>query len=212
MAELHFKTSMKIARVDSLTQSQSDAANLGLADVATVYGVPGSGKTEAAKALFYRSMAKTAAGQVLFLAANRESANRVRDELALGLQGATPGPLARTLTSFAFGVLRLKALAEGQRLPELISGSEQDQILAQVIEEFIAAGVPEVGEGWPTQLNASVLGLKGFRAELRDLVTVCLEHGLNPSELESLGIEHQKPEWVASAKLFNSYVAVVSGS
>ena len=212
MAEVHFKTSMKIARVDSLTQSQSDAANLGLADVATVYGVPGSGKTEAAKALFYRSMAKTAAGQVLFLAANRESANRVRDELALGLQGATPGPLARTLTSFAFGVLRLKALAEGQRLPELISGSEQDQILAQVIEEFIAAGVPEVGEGWPTQLNASVLGLKGFRAELRDLVTVCLEHGLNPSELESLGIEHQKPEWVASAKLFNSYLAVVSSS
>jgi len=212
MAELHFKTSMMIARVDSLTQSQSDAANLGLTDVATVYGVPGSGKTEAAKALFYRSMAKTAAGQVLFLSANRESANRVRDELALGLQGATPGPLARTLTSFAFGVLRLKALAEGQRLPELISGSEQDQILAQVIEEFIAAGVPEVGEGWPSQLNATVLGLKGFRAELRDLVTVCLEHGLNPSELESLGIEHLKPEWVASAKLFNSYLAIVSGS
>jgi hypothetical protein len=41
------------------------------------------------------------------------------------------------LTSFAFGVLRLKALKEGAKLPELISGSEQDRILAEVIGEVL---------------------------------------------------------------------------
>jgi superfamily I DNA/RNA helicase/RecB family exonuclease len=162
--------------------------------------------------LFSRLAREIGSESVLVLAANRESANRLRDELALQFQGATAGPLARTLTSFAFGVLRLKALKEGAKLPELISGSEQDRILADVIGEVLEAGLPEVSKTWPAQFNRQVIELSGFRAELRDFITVCLEHGINVSELKELGAKHEKPEWSASAIFFERYLERVSSS
>ncbi|MEY3846712.1 MAG: hypothetical protein RJA66_979 [Actinomycetota bacterium] len=194
----------------TLSPSQMAVASLSTDAVAAVFGAPGLGKTTAAKALFSNLAEEYGPDQVLFLAANRESANELRDDLALAFQGATSGPLARTLSSFAFGVLRLKALREGTRLPELISGSEQDRILAQVISDFLEEGLPEASDTWPAQFNAQVVGLSGFRAELRDFITVCLEHGLNVSEIEALGRQHQKAEWVASAQFFERYLRVVS--
>lgn len=184
--------------------------------IAKVTGSPGSGKTSAIKALVIASIAKgVKPEQLLVLAASRESANTLRDELALDLQMSTGGPLARTLTSFAFGVLRQKAVALGQRLPELISGSEQDRILAGLIDALLDEGATELdleALGWPKHINAQVLSLNGFRAELRDLLTVCLEYGLAPEALRQLGQKHQKPEWVASAGLFESYLELVQTS
>jgi superfamily I DNA/RNA helicase/RecB family exonuclease len=194
----------------TLSPSQAEVANLKSDVLAVVFGSPGVGKTESAKALFSRLAQEIGPNQVLVLAANRESANRLRDELALAYQGATAGPLARTLTSFAFGVLRMKALQEGEKLPELISGSEQDRILAQVITEVLDAGLPEVSSSWPAQFNPRVIELSGFRAELRDFITVCLEHGINVAELKELGEKHLKPEWSASALFFERYLGRVS--
>ena len=213
MAEVRFKGSQALAgaRVERLSPSQEQVAALGLNSIATVYGAPGAGKTEAVKGLFFSAVERIEPAEILVIAANRESANQLRDELALGLQGATPGPLAKTLTSFAFGVLRLRALKDGLRLPELISGSEQDRILAQVIAEVLAEDLPVVSEAWPNQFNRQVLELNGFRAELRDLVTVCLEHGLTPEELDELGKVHKKPEWRGSALFFQRYLDIVSG-
>jgi superfamily I DNA/RNA helicase/RecB family exonuclease len=141
------------------------------------------------------------------LAASREAANSLRDELALGLQQATPGSLARTITSFAFAVLRAKAIANQSALPELISGSEQDRILAQVIGVSIG---DLATSGWPKHITAQVMQLNGFRTELRDLITAALEHGVNSDTLRELGRANKKPEWVASADLFEQYLAVVS--
>lgn len=214
MTEMRFQGSA-VAEMPAphvLAASQLAVANLAPASIATVYGSPGSGKTVAVKALFAKLVGDGDTSRVMVLAANRESANQLRDELALQFQGATPGPLARTLTSFAFGVLRFKSLREGAKLPELISGSEQDRILAQVISEFVEAGLPEVSSNWPVQFNRQVLELSGFRAELRDFITVCLEHGINVSELSALGEKHQKPEWSASALFFEKYLAKVSSS
>jgi superfamily I DNA/RNA helicase/RecB family exonuclease len=199
-----------VAAAVSLSPSQAEVASLESDSLALVFGAPGVGKTSAVKALFHRLAGEVGPDNVLVLAANRESANRLRDELALGFQGATAGPLARTLTSFAFGVLRMKALSEGAKLPELISGSEQDRILAQVINEVLEAGLPEVSKSWPAQFNPRVIELSGFRAELRDFITVCLEHGINVSELINLGEKHEKPEWSASALFFEKYLEHVS--
>jgi len=212
MTELRFEGSAVAEAAVALELSASQAAVVALeqSSVATVYGVPGSGKTVAAKALFSKLVETSEPARILVLAANRESANQLRDELALAYQGATPGPLARTLTSFAFGVLRLKALKDGLRLPELISGSEQDRILAQVIAEVVEEGLPEVSASWPAQFNRQVIELSGFRAELRDFITVCLEHGINVAELIELGQKHQKPEWVACAVFFDKYLQQVS--
>jgi superfamily I DNA/RNA helicase len=212
MTELRFQPAARAASVEShlLSASQLAVSALSSSAVAAVFGSPGSGKTEAVKALFAKLVEGSNPAEILVLAANRESANGLRDQLALAYQGATPGPLARTLTSFAFGVLRLKALKDGLKLPELISGSEQDRLLAEVIAEVVAEGLPEVSETWPAQFNLQVVQLSGFRAELRDFITVCLEHGINVAELRELAREHQKPEWSASALFFEKYLAKVS--
>jgi len=102
----------------SLFAGQKQVAQLSAASIAKVTGSPGSGKTSAIKALVIAAIANGAnPEQLLVLAASRESANSLRDELAVDLQMSTGGPLARTLTSFAFGVLRQKAVALGHRLP-----------------------------------------------------------------------------------------------
>jgi superfamily I DNA/RNA helicase/RecB family exonuclease len=212
MTEMRFEVSAGAGALpaQALSLGQVDVARLGVNAVSAVFGAPGSGKTEAVKALFSNLVGQNKPGQILVFAANRESANQLRDSLALAYQGATPGPLARTLTSFAFGVLRLKALKEGARLPELISGSEQDRILSQVIAEIVEEGIPEVSDAWPTQFNRQVIELAGFRAELRDFITVCLEHGINVQELQALAEKHKKPEWAASSVFFARYLDKVS--
>lgn len=179
----------------------------------TVFASPGAGKTTLVKSRFLEALnSGLTADQVLVIAASRESANTLRDELALSLQQATPGALARTLSSFAFAVLRTKAVAAGQALPELISGSEQDRILAGIIDLEIQAVQSATASEWPKHITAQVMQLNGFRAELRDLITACLEHGIEPDELRGLGQQQKKPEWVAAAKLFAEYLSVVSGA
>lgn len=172
--------------------------------VVTVFGSPGAGKTTEITNRFNQAIESgLEADQILVIAASREAANVLRDQLAIGLQRATPNSLARTLTSFAFGVLRIRAIAERKALPELISGSEQDRILARVIEIHVASG----GDNglWPKHINKSVLELNGFRAELRDLITVCLEHGIDADQLKELGSKFNRAEWQASAGIFADY-------
>lgn len=179
--------------------------------VTTVYASPGAGKTTLVKRRFLDALSSgLTADQVLVIAASREAANTLRDELALSLQQATPGALARTLTSFAFAVMRTKAIAAGQSLPELISGSEQDRILAEIIGRQLDQLASGVADSWPKHINAQVMQLNGFRAELRDLITACLEHGVNPDELRQLGERNKKPEWVAASMLLEEYLQTVS--
>ena len=185
-----------------LTAEQLKVASFALDSRAIVFGSPGSGKTAALRELF---LARVAEGvdpsKILALAASREAANTLRDDLALLNAGATNGPMARTLSSFAFQVLRQQALATGVRPPELISGAEQDLILSGIIEAALSQDL-----GWPKYINAQVMSLKGFRAELRDLITVCLEYQLAPHELHALGSKFDKPEWVAASALFEEYL------
>jgi superfamily I DNA/RNA helicase len=179
--------------------------------VTTIFASPGAGKTTQIIERFMAAVhSGTKPGEILVIAASREAANSLRDNLAIALQGATPGSLAKTISSFAYGVLRHTALAQGQSAPELISGSEQDQILEQIISA--AQNNPAVDSQWPKHINAQVLSLSGFRAELRDLITVCLEHAVTPEDLKQFGITHNRSEWVAAADMFESYIKLVTGA
>jgi superfamily I DNA/RNA helicase len=196
----------------TLTAGQDEVAALPASSRAVVYGSPGSGKTTALRALFLRQIRGDGADlkphQVLAIAGSREAANLMRDDLALAFEGATAGPMARTLSSFAFQVLRHKALAEGTRAPELISGSEQDRMLAEVLKGLEGADLKALG--WPNHINSQIISLKGFRAELRDLVTVCLEHRITPAELNQLGVENSRKDWQAASTLLASYEKMLS--
>ena len=183
-----------------LSLTQQKVRDLPPSSITPVFGSPGSGKTTG---LVSRFLALTQQGidpsQIVVIAATRESANTLRDQLAIEYQGATSGPLAKTLTSLAFSILAAKSKRDGQKAPVLVSGSEQDQILKELLAELDSSL-------WPKHLDATVRSLKGFRTELRDLIAACLEHGISPEQLTELGKAQGLTEWIASAKCYESYL------
>jgi superfamily I DNA/RNA helicase/RecB family exonuclease len=194
------KTRFPSVHLLELSLTQQKLRDLPPSSITPVFGSPGSGKTTG---LVSRFLALTEQGidpsQIVVIAATRESANTLRDQLAIEYQGATSGPLAKTLTSLAFSILAAKAKREGQKAPVLVSGSEQDQILKELLTELDSSL-------WPKHLDATVRALKGFRTELRDLIAACLEHGISPKQLTELGKAQGLPEWIASAKCYESYL------
>ena len=189
-----------------LATGQQKVVDLAVNQSTCVFGSPGSGKTTA---LVARYLALVAGGlnpkHIQVFAATRDSANSLRDQLALELQAATPGPIAKTINSFAFGLLAGFAKANGEKSPDLISGSEQDRILKQVLEN-------QPVESWPKQIDKSVLSLIGFRTQLRDLLAVCFEYGIGAASLRELAVKHSVPQWEAAAIALENYLSLVAQS
>jgi len=131
----------------ALAQGQLFTAQLPVEAIGLVYGAPGSGKTLAIQARLQHLVNEgTLPDQILIFSATRESANSLRDLLALDLQAATAGPLAKTINSFAFSLIAQHAMRLGQPAPELISGAEQDQILYKIIAAHDPEGL------WPVHI------------------------------------------------------------
>ena len=191
-----------------LSAGQAEVAALPLGAFALAVGWPGSGKTTALKALFLNLAKQHKPEQLLVIAANRFAAGKLRDELALSYQGATLGPLARSLSSLAFGIIRHHAIERGLKLPELVTGAEQDAILEQILER-VTSGELAVSK-LPKQISKNALSLSGFRAELRDLLAVVIENSISPQRLDALGEQHQKSEWRLAAELYQHYLAELS--
>lgn len=173
-----------------------------------VRGAPGSGRTTAALALVLDRVRSGALDpdDVLLLAPTRRGAARLRDVLSTQLGRTTGQPMVRTPASAAFSVLRARAALLGEPAPVLISGPEQDHVLAELL-----AGHAE-GEGarvaWPPSVPREALALRGFRDELRDLLMRAAERGLGPGDLDALGTRHGRPEWCAAAAVYAEYLAV----
>lgn len=170
-----------------------------------VRGAPGSGKTTTALHLVADRVTsgELTTDDVLLLAPTRRAAGRLRDELSGRLRRTTGSPVVRTPSSLAYAILRARANALGEPAPLLISGPEQDLVLADLL-----AGHAE-GDGvpipWPPSVPPDSLGLRAFRDELRDLLMRAAERGLGPDDLARLGHEHRRPEWVAAATLYAEY-------
>ena len=183
-----------------LSPTQQLVRDLTQASITPVFGSPGSGKTTALVSRFLSLIENGLdPAQIVVIAATRESANTLRDQLALEYQGASLGPLAKTLTSLAFSILAAKAKREGKKAPVLVSGSEQDQILKEVLTEVDSSL-------WPKHLDSTVRSLTGFRTELRDLIAACLEHGVSPDQLTELGKSQGLTEWIAAATCYAGYL------
>lgn len=192
---------------------ETQRAVLELADDASaaVLGAPGTGKTTTLVEFVADRVHRAgfASEQVLVLTSSRGTATRLRDRLALRLGVPTNGPLARTVNSLAFDIVGHEARIATTEPPQLVTGGEQDSDLAQLL-----AGQLEDGTGpiWPEHLGPEVRRLRGFRTELRELMARATEFGVTPQQLRALGIEHDKPEWVAAAEFIAEYLAVISSS
>ena len=219
------KSSTSLQVLVHLTESQTRVAALSDSARVLVYGPPASGKTTVAIDLVSRLAKENGPDSVLAIAATRDAANNLRDQLALRLQMATRGPLSKTLTSLAYSIVREHALSEGLQEPELISGPEQDRVIKHVIAGYGAASeaAPDssafdsLGKrlkalGFPSYVNAATVNLVGFRSELRDLIGICLENGISPSDLERFGLEHDLPVWQGSSHFYRDYLEHVAAS
>lgn len=202
---------VELAAPTPVTLDQSQRAVIELADGASaaVIGAPGTGKTTTLVELIADRVLghRWTTDQVLALTPTRSTATRLRDAIALRLTAPTTGPMARTVNSLAFEIVRDAARAAGTAPPRLVTGGEQDADIAGLIEGQLEEGT---GRYWPPTLSPEVRGLRRFRTELRELMMRATEHNVSPSQLRTLGAQHEHPEWVAAADFIDEYLAVIS--
>lgn len=173
-----------------------------------VTGAAGSGRTTTALAVVTDRVltGELAVEDVLLVAPTRRAAAWLRDAVSTRLRRTAREPVVRTAASLAFSVLRARAALLGEPAPTLISGPEQDQVLAELL------GGHAAGEGarvvWPERVPPAALGLRAFRDELRDLLMRAAERGLRPRDLARLGRRADRPEWVAAAAVYEEYLDV----
>jgi superfamily I DNA/RNA helicase len=173
-----------------------------------VTGAPGSGRTTTALAVVAQRVlsGELDLSDTLLLAPTRRAAARLRDVLSGHLRRTGGEPTVRTAVSVAFSVLRARAALLGEPTPTLISGPEQDLVLAELLAGHRA------GEGaavsWPEQVPVEALDRRAFRDELRDLLMRAAERGLRPADLALLGERHGRREWQAAAQVYAEYLDV----
>ncbi|WP_380161382.1 ATP-dependent helicase [Kineococcus sp. R86509] len=197
-----------------------------------VLGAPGTGRTRTLRELVATRVERDGLepDRVLVLAPTRRAADLLRDDLSQRLRRTTGQPAARTPQSYAFGVLRLVHVHEGTPPPRLISGAEQDSILADLLRGHLAVTAeegPAVTElfdldatgaltatgalqvpSWPSDVPRASWVLRSFRNELRDLLMRVVERGLRSADLLDLARTQARPEWRAAAALLEEYLDV----
>jgi superfamily I DNA/RNA helicase len=176
---------------------------------AAVLGAPGTGKTTTIiELLADRVLTRGwSTDELLVLSSSRAAATRLRDALAVRLGRPTNGPLARTPSSFAFELVTASARAAGAEPPRLLTGAEQDADIAVILDGQLADGT---GPEWPAHLDPGVRRLRGFRTELRELMSRATEHGITAQRLRELARQTGRDEWLASADFIDDYLRLVS--
>lgn len=172
-----------------------------------VWGGPGTGKTTTLIESAVRRTIRDGVepDRVLILAPSRSASAAIRDRLTARLDRSLSVSPARTWSSYAFDLLR-RAKVEGRlslpAAPKLLSGPEQDLIIADLLAGHAQGLVPPIG--WPDDLKEA-LGTRGFRQEVRQLFDRVIEYGITAEDLAALGTEHARPDWTAAARLLREY-------
>ena len=178
---------------------------------AAVLGAPGTGKTTTLVELVADRIHQHgwSPDQVLALTSSRVAATKLRDRIALRLNVPTTGPMARTINSLAFEVVRDAARTAGVGPRRLLTGGEQDADIAGLLEGHIESAA---GPDWPETLGPDVRRLRQFRTELRELMMRATEFDVSPDRLRELGGQTGRREWVAAATFIEEYLQVISYS
>jgi len=203
--------SARAASVRGMEGTIRDAAQRAVIDLpvsasGVVVGSPGSGKTVTAIARVSGLVGSGALSpeQIVVLTPSRASATALRDRLALSVGVATRGALARSVVAFAYQTVRAHAVHEGQPTPQLLTGPDEDQLIA----DLLAGDAADEADGpsrWPAWLPAAVRETRPFRAELRALLAECAQLGVTPDRLAQLAARDGIAEWEAAASFAREY-------
>ncbi|MDP9997598.1 superfamily I DNA/RNA helicase [Pseudarthrobacter sulfonivorans] len=171
-----------------------------------VPGAPGTGKSTVLIEAAVRRAVQDGVDpeRILILAPGRLAADSLRDRFTARLDTSLSTTPARTWASYAFDLIR-RAKAEGilplPRAPRLLSGPEQDLIIRELLEGH---RMPGLELPWPADLEAA-LETRGFRHEVRLLFDRIIESGRTAADLEELGRQCARPDWIAAASLYSEY-------
>lgn len=176
---------------------------------AAVIGAPGTGKTTTLVELVADRVLGRGwtTDQLLVLTPTRATATRLRDALALRLALPTTGPMARTVNSLAFEIVRDAARSAGSSPPRLVTGAEQDVDIAELLAGHLLDGS---GPRWPEELGPDVRRLRRFRTELRELMMRATEYDISTDRLRVLARQEGRPAWAAAADFVEEYLRVVT--
>lgn len=176
---------------------------------AVVVGAPGSGKTAT---IIERVAALVRSGvqpdEVLVLTPTRQAATVLRDRLALRVRIATPGPLARSVAAFAYGLVRAEAIRTGAEPPQLLTGPDEDRLVGDLLEGDAEDDVAGLPPRWPAWLTPDIRGTRGFRTEVRAFLAECTTLGIEPGPLAGLAERHDRAVWASLASFATEYRAV----
>ncbi|MBA8817328.1 superfamily I DNA/RNA helicase/RecB family exonuclease [Microbacterium halimionae] len=173
-----------------------------------VVGAPGTGKTATVVARVAALVAQgVSVDSIVVLTATRSAATGLRDELGLAAGAATSGPLARSVASFAYGLVRSAEVAAGRESPQLLTGGDEDQIIRDLLDGD-AEDEAESTSRWPVELSADVRATTGFRSEVRAFIAECTTLGIDPRSLTSWAEKRDIPAWGAMATFMSEYLGV----
>ncbi len=174
-----------------------------------VFGSAGTGKTSLLVDLAVEHMrAGRPARQIQLLTHSKESASRVRNELAqrlaqadvAGSITATAGSMVRGIHSMAFAVVRNFELQRSGEPPALTTGAQQDV----VVRTLLAGHAEQNGAYWPAHL-VPALSMPAFARNVRDVMLRCAERGVSGEQLQEFGVKYHREEWVAIGKFIVEY-------
>lgn len=196
-----------LAPVPTLDEGQR-AAVAARGRLVRVLGGPGTGtSTVAVESVVARVRAgELRLDEIVLVGPTRQAAAALRDAVTARTGGTSTEPRARTMPSLGFGILRQHAALHGLPAPRLLTGADQDVVIADLLAGHAAGSA---GPAWPAAV-AEALGTRGFRDELRDLLMRAVEHGLGPADLVDLGVRHEREEWVAAAQVAAEYDEVTA--
>ncbi|GAA2915305.1 DNA helicase [Microbacterium keratanolyticum] len=197
-----YATTVEYVIVDAAQRRVTEAP---VTSSAVVIGAPGTGKTAALIERIVHLLGSfgLAPEEVLALTPSRQAATALRDRIGVRIGQATPGAMARSLGSFAFQVVRGAVVREGAEPPALLTGADQDRIIA----DLLAGDAEDQRIAWPEALSPPVRASRGFRSELRAFLAACTELGADAHELRAL----DDPVWTAAADFMTDYHAVLAG-
>ncbi len=175
--------------------------------VLLVLAGPGTGKTTTlVEAVVDRVQRRgEALSSMLLLTYSRSAAADLRRRVTARLSGTVSEPPARTFHSYAFGLLRQAAVLRGDPPPRLLSSSEQDVTLREMLEGRLQDGRAR----WPAELSAAVR-TRAFVDELADLLMRAVERDIDPETLRTVGMLRGRPDWVEAAGVLGEYLEVTS--